>query len=77
MAMSKLSSKEIAQMMETYSANKDSSYEKNLQKLGAVDIDTPTSISIYPKDFEAKDKISDAIEEYNQKQRDEGTVEID
>lgn len=75
MAMSKLSSEEIAQMMETYSANKDSSYEKNLQKLGAVDIDTPTSISIYPKDFEAKDKISDAIEEYNQKQRDNGKEE--
>lgn len=75
MAMSKLSSEEIAQMMETYSSNKDSSYEKNLQKLGAVDIDTPTSISIYPKDFEAKDKISDAIEEYNQKQRDEGKEE--
>ena len=75
MAMSKLSSEEIAQMMETYSANKDSSYEKNLQKLGAVDIDTPISISIYPKDFEAKDKISNAIEEYNQKQRDDGKEE--
>lgn len=75
MAMSKLSSEEIAQMMETYSANKDASYEKNLQKLGAVDIDTPTSISIYPKDFEAKDKISSAIEEYNQKQRDNGKEE--
>ena len=75
MAMSKLSSEEIAQMMETYSANKDSSYEKNLKKLGAVDIDTPTSISIYPKDFESKDKISSAIEEYNQKQRDNGKEE--
>lgn len=75
MAMSKLSSEEIAQMMETYSSNKDSSYEKNLQKLGAVDIDTPTSISIYPKDFESKDKISNAIEEYNQKQRDNGKEE--
>ena len=75
MAMSKLSSEEIAQMMETYSANKDASYEKNLQKLGAVDIDTPTSISIYPKNFEAKDKISNAIEEYNQKQRDNGKEE--
>ena len=75
MAMSKLSSEEIAKMMEAYSANKDSSYEKNLQKLGAVDIDTPTSISIYPKDFESKDKISSAIEEYNQKQRDDGKEE--
>ena len=75
LAMSKLSSEEIAQMMETYSANKDASYEKNLQNLGAVDIDTPTSISIYPKDFEAKDKISKAIDEYNQKQRDDGKEE--
>ena len=75
MAMSKLSSEEIAKMMEAYSANKDASYEKNLQKLGAVDIDTPTSISIYPKDFESKDKISGAIEEYNQKQRDDGKEE--
>ena len=75
LAMSKLSSEEIAQMMETYSANKDASYEKNLQKLGAVDIDTPTSISIYPKDFEAKDKISKAIDEYNKKQRDDGKEE--
>ena len=75
MAMSKLSSEEIAKMMEAYSANKDASYEKNLQKLGAVDIDTPTSISIYPKDFESKDKISSVIEEYNQKQRDDGKEE--
>lgn len=75
LAMSKLTSEEITQMMETYSANKDASYEKNLQKLGAVDIDTPTSISIYPKDFEAKDKISKAIDEYNQKQRDDGKEE--
>ena len=75
MAMSKLSSEEIAKMMEAYSANKDASYEKNLQKLGAVDIDTPTSISIYPKDFESKDKISSAIEEYNQKQRYDGKEE--
>ncbi len=70
--MSKLSSEEIAKMMETYSSNKDSNYEGNLKKLGAVDIDTPTQISIYPKDFESKDKITEAIENYNQKQKDEG-----
>lgn len=75
MAMSKLSSEEIAKMMETYTANKDASYEKNLKTLGAVDIDTPTSINIYPKNFESKDKIATAIEEYNQKQRDEGREE--
>ncbi len=75
MAMSKLSSEEIAKMMETYTQNKNASYEKNLKTLGAIDIDKPTSISIYPKNFEAKDTISNAIEEYNQKQRDEGKEE--
>ena len=75
MAMSKLSSEEIAKMMETYTSNKDASYEKNLKTLGSIDIDTPTSISIYPKDFDAKDKIATAIEEYNQKQKDEGKEE--
>ena len=75
MEMSKLSSEEIAKMMEAYTSNKDASYEKNLKTLGAIDIDTPTSISIYPKDFDAKDKIAAAIEEYNQKQKDEGKEE--
>lgn len=71
MAISKMNSDELAKMMEAYSANKDASYEKNMKTLEAIDIDTPTSIKIYPKNFEAKDKISDEIENYNQKQRDE------
>ncbi len=75
MAMSRLSSEEIAKMMETYTANKDASYEKNLEKLAAIDLNEPTSIKIYPKNFEAKDKIADSIEAYNQKQRDEGKEE--
>ena len=75
MVMNKLSSEEIAKMMETYSSNKDASYEKNLKKLGAVNINIPTSISIYPKDFESKDKIIRAIDDYNQRQKDEGKEE--
>ncbi len=74
-AMSQLSSEDIAKMMETYTNNKDASYEKNLQKLEAIDVNQPTSISIYPKNFEAKDKIADAIEKYNQKQREQGKEE--
>lgn len=70
--LSKLSSEQIAQIMESYNENKNSSYEKNLEKLSAIDLNTPTSINIYPRDFESKDKITKAIEEYNQKQKDEG-----
>ena len=72
MAMSKLSSEEIAQLMEAYTENKNASYEKNLQKLGAINLESPSTISIYPKGFEEKDKIAEAIEEYNKKQKDEG-----
>lgn len=70
-AMASLSAEDLAKMMETYTENMNSSYEKNLEKLGAIDLDNPTSISIYPKDFESKDGITKEIENYNQKQRDE------
>ncbi|MEE1012534.1 MAG: ABC transporter ATP-binding protein/permease [Acutalibacteraceae bacterium] len=42
------------------------SYEEALLILGAADIDNPKSIYIYPKNFEAKDIISDEIKKYNE-----------
>ena len=39
--------------------------EKNLEKLGVSDEDRPSSILIYPKDFESKEKITRLIKEYN------------
>ena len=42
------------------------SYEKNLLNMGAADLSQPTAINIYPKDFEAKEAITNLIKEYNQ-----------
>ena len=75
LAMAQLSTEQIAEMMEAYSENVNATYENNLEKLGAIDLESPSLINIYPKDFEAKDNITKAIEEYNQKQRDEGKEE--
>ncbi len=75
MAMSRLSSEQIAELMNAYTENKNASYEKNLDKLSAIDLESPSAINIYPKDFEAKDKIAEAIETYNQKQKEEGKEE--
>lgn len=75
MAMARLSAEELGKMMETYTENMNSSYEKNLEKLGAIDLSNPTSISIYPRDFASKDGITKEIESYNQKQKDEGKEE--
>ena len=70
-----LSAEQLAEVMETYSNNVNASYDKNLEMLGAVDLNKPSSISIYPKDFDAKDAITQEIDSYNQKQRDDGKEE--
>lgn len=43
----------------------ENTYDGNLDILGVASLDTPSSINIYPKDFEAKDSISDIIDDYN------------
>lgn len=73
--ISRLSQAELAELMKTYSENNDASYETNLVKLGIVDEEKPSGISMYPINFEAKEAISNIIEQYNQKQRDEGKEE--
>jgi len=70
-----LSQQEAAKLMQTYTENASATYAGNLQKLGVVDINVPSAINIYPKDFEAKDLISDAIDNYNKKQKEDGKEE--
>ena len=50
-----------AAMMET-----SATYEGNLSRLGYVDREKPSGINLYPKDFEAKERVTDAIEAYNE-----------
>ncbi len=40
-------------------------YEDNLSLLGVTDLDSPSSITIYPADFAAKDEIKAIIDDYN------------
>ncbi|MBQ9483979.1 MAG: ATP-binding cassette domain-containing protein, partial [Ruminiclostridium sp.] len=42
-----------------------STYFDNINKLGVIKLDTPSSISIYPTDFESKERIVEIIKEYN------------
>lgn len=42
-----------------------STYESNCEKIGISDLSKPSRISIYPKDFNAKETISDIIDDYN------------
>ena len=74
-ALSQMSPEKIADIIATYKENKEATYEKNLEKLGAIDLDKPASILIYPKSFDDKERISNAIENYNEKERNEGKEE--
>ncbi len=40
-------------------------YDGNLTKMGVSDLNKPSGINIYPKDFEAKETISELISDYN------------
>ena len=73
-ALSQMKPSEITSMMEAYKESKDASLEKNLEKLGSVDIEKPSSISIYPKDFNSKENINKIIEKYNKKQKEENKI---
>ena len=66
-----LSSEELAKIMMAYQENANATYEGNLKTLGVVDYDSPKSINIYPKSFEAKELISQEIEKYNKKMQEE------
>ena len=60
---------QYAEFFELYMppTHSDSTYEKNLSKLGYVDLDSPTAINIYTATFADKDEISALIQEYNSK----------
>jgi putative ABC transport system permease protein len=73
--ISKLSSEELAKVMQSFSENQNATYEDNLETLGVVDLNKPSAIKIYATNFDAKELISNEIEKYNQKQRDEGKEE--
>ena len=52
----------------------DSTYEKNLDLLGYVDLDSPDTISLYAATFADKDEIAGLIADYNNGRAEEGQI---
>ena len=74
-AMQKMSREEMNAFIQNYSENMTSSYEENLMKLGISELDNPDSISIYPKDFDSKEKITDIIKDYNKGKKEKDKID--
>ena len=64
--LQRMSELELANFMKNYTENMNSSYEENLIKLGIADLSNPDNISIYPKDFDSKEKITSIIDKFNE-----------
>ena len=63
--LASLSQKELAEIITQYTKNAGSTYEDNLSTLGIVNVEKPSSIKIYPKDFDSKEEIVRIIDNYN------------
>ena len=76
MAAQGMSEEQIATVIsrQFLSATSSSTLDQNLTILGVSDLDQPTSIELYPKDFESKDKISQIIADYNAQRPEEEQI---
>lgn len=56
---------ELSELMMSLMTTEVSSYDGNLKNLGYANLDKPSGINIYPKDFESKQKVIDVLDGYN------------
>ena len=62
-----MSEEQLSELMMSMMSRETTTYENNLAKLQYADFDTPSSISIYPKDFESKQEVIQILDAYNAK----------
>lgn len=72
--LASLSQSELAEVLANYQENAEATYESNLEKLGIVDLDKPSTINIYAKDFDSKEALADLITEYNSNTTEENKI---
>ena len=76
-SMATLSEEQIKAMFkqQMQAQKTDATYEGNLTKLGVCDLESPSGVYLYATKFEAKDKIEEAIADYNEMKENEGKEE--
>ena len=67
-----LSTEELTTVVSKYKEQANATYESVLLELGSIDLEKPSAINIYAKDFESKDEIKNIIDDYNKEQEEKG-----
>lgn len=75
MQLLSLPEKERSVYLESYAQALTATYDSNLEDMGVVDLDKPSSVNLYLKDFEARDSVIAAISDYNSRQAEAGHEE--
>lgn len=68
----KMNDKELAELFNSLMSKEDVTYEGNLKKLNYTNLDNPSEISIYPKDFEGNKAITNLLNDYNIRMEESG-----
>ena len=68
----KMNEEEMSELFSTLMSKESVTYESNLKKLNYANLDEPSEISIYPKDFEGNKSITNLLNEYNTRMKEEG-----
>ena len=67
-----LTQADLQSLMTNFAQASQLTYDNNLKKIGCADLDKPTQIKIYPKDFDSKERVLEVIDGYNDKMEAEG-----
>ncbi len=75
--MSVLTAEQITELQKMMSEPEETeaTFDGNLELLGVADVSIPDTVYLYAKDFEAKERISDFISDYNQRAKDDDREE--
>lgn len=69
MFQSEMSAEELRDLMMSLFSTAQASLESNLRTLGYADLASPSTITIYPKDFDSKNKVKEIINAYNDRMK--------
>ncbi len=71
----KINEEDILDLLTALMNPKVSTVESNLKKLGYADINTPSQIGLYPKDFTTKENVIEFLNNYNTQMENSGNKE--
>ena len=67
-----MDAEDLSELLQSMTLAQGASYESNLSSLDYVDFDTPSAVSIYPRDFKSKEEVTAILQAYNDRMNAEG-----